>query len=190
MVIYAARNSFYMVYLMNKMIDNLTDEELANIRKLANEICKGGFKIKSITDESSEKAFKKHSRQPLDSRTRYILIEIHKLRDEIARKSDENSEYVCPTATLVQISLEKPINRSKLKIICSSYEENSFLSEHFDRVVKIIKQGTEISFRLDDVKIHQKEGRHGKNSRKGHNNFEIQSPDGSVLEYISKSKAD
>ena len=192
---YAALDSYYLVYLMGKLIEKMNPEQIMAMRKLTCEICMKKFD-NSINSEKCIKNLRKHIKQPLESHTLFWFIELTKIRDKYAKARNEYNKSIIDDLTLAKISLAKPKNNEELL----TYGKGKFISILADEIQIISKSCQETKLELvfggkQNSRMQKKQERYGKflekytMSKKVYENCQIQAPDGEILCFTDMRKA-
>ena len=196
-IVYGAQDAQHLIYLMQEMMKAMSDEHILSMRIQTNKICKKQFSLE-INEDTCMELLKKHSNQAIDSQTRYIFLEIFRLRDKLARELNCKPNMISPIETLVSLSFEKPTSSPTL----NTYPKCIFLERSKIKILAIITQGLSIDFEiLREHKLATKSRKEKKQERyqvfldkytikkKVYENCQIQAPDGEILCFADSKKA-
>merc|ERR1719318_370543 len=124
MVFYARQDTRYLIYLYNRLKNELISKGNADSNLLhaclhqSNDICKKRF-IKPVVLEDSHLELVRKARANPNNKQLFCLKELYSWRDKMARVEDESVHYVLPNHMMLKISTELPREMQGILACCN-----------------------------------------------------------------------
>lgn len=140
MVKYARQDTHYLIYIYNRMRQDLYDrdngpEKINNVLIRSRELCLRRYEKELLTETSFYNVARNVT--GLDSSQQMILRALYKWRDNVARAEDESVRYVMPNHMMIAVAEGRPKNIQELMMLCNPVPK--LVRRDCQLIVKIIQ---------------------------------------------------
>jgi exosome complex exonuclease RRP6 len=122
MVKYARQDTHYLVYIYNRMRQDLYDrangpEKIHDVLQRSMEICLRRYEKELFTETAFYSVIR--NAPHLDNTQQMIVRALYKWRDSVARAEDESVRYVMPNHMMIAVAEGKPKTPQELMLLCN-----------------------------------------------------------------------
>lgn len=191
---YAAMDSFYLIYLMKVMIQDLDDDLVLRIRKETNKVCVEPYEFK-VTLDYCARLYKENIDKVPNPKLLQIFFNLIKFFNTLAATENKQLEALIPLSSVVSLTNALPTTINDLKLL----KLPSNLIKNYNEILEIINSSQPAetpskSKQITILRAQQKQERY-KNFLKKYTitgqvfeNCQIQLPNGEILCYSNQKK--